>query len=315
VSVAALGLGTPGEVAQTFAALRCPPPEFAGPTAAESDFVATIVAAPGLTAPVFTPAVVDPVPAAGEGRVGAAAARVAAGGADGGAWGAVSSCPVTGRPAVAGSASGPLALAGPAAVEPDVVPPSFGAASVAVPVLTVAVRTVTASRAPKAVAPNGGGGDIASLSGVTRTHRVPTVAGAAAEALPTGPPAVVEPDGAGPAGPAEVAGGGQPGEVSGGVVAAGRLGAVGRVWVDVCVSRGAGRVLVACGVSRFVMVVPPRCAGVPNALWRCAGYARFERAEPQSGVMSLERGGTGRGRGFRRTVLAAMIGSSIVNPR
>jgi hypothetical protein len=220
--------------------------------------------------------------------------------------------PVSAAPAVVASAAG---TSFPVAVAP-VVP------VLTVPVLAVVVRAVDAFRAPNAVALSGLGADIALLSGVTRIQvfadGAPGVVGPPAEG-----PAVVEPDRWGPTvvdsgatepdGAAVPVGGGQPGEASG-TVASDGLGAGGLV----SAVRGPGRVLVACGVSRFVMVVPPRCAGVPNALRRCAGYARYRGRQTELGGMSLERGsreGSARGGGFRRTASAAMIGASIVNPR
>jgi hypothetical protein len=215
--------------------------------------------------------------------------------------------PVSAAPAVVASAAG---TSFPVAVAP------------VAPVLTAPVLAVDAFRAPNAVALSGLGADIALLSGVTRIQvfadGAPGVVGPPAEG-----PAVVEPDRWGPTvvdsgatepdGAAVPVGGGQPGEASG-TVASDGLGAGGLV----SAVRGPGRVLVACGVSRFVMVVPPRCAGVPNALRRCAGYARYRGRQTELGGMSLERGsreGSARGGGFRRTASAAMIGASIVNPR
>ncbi|MET8136113.1 hypothetical protein ABZV24_29910 [Streptomyces sp. NPDC005251] len=209
-----------------------------------------------------------------------------------------------------------FARAAPPVVAPAGVTSFFVVADPVVPVRTVVVRTVRAFRAPNAVALSGLGADIALLSGVTRIHWV-FAGGAAAVVAPAavewdrwGPTAVAR-DAAEFDGAAVPVGGGQPGEVPGAMASDGGLGAGGRV----SVGRGPGRVLVACGVSRFVMVVPPRCAGVPNALRRCAGYARSGGGETELGGMSLERVGAARGGGFRRTASAAMIGASIVNPR
>jgi hypothetical protein len=111
----------------------------------------------------------------------------------------------------------------------------FLAATRMAPIRTVSVFTVGASRASGSEAPGGVGAGIALLSGVTRIHPSSADAGlAGAEA------AVVEPDRP----PGEV-----PGPLSSDVRwAGGRVSAV----------RGPGRVPAACGVSRFVMVVPPR---------------------------------------------------------
>ncbi|MEU6276385.1 hypothetical protein ABZ871_28835 [Streptomyces populi] len=119
----------------------------------------------------------------------------------------------------------------------------FLAATRMAPIRTMGVLTVGASRESRASgseAPGGVGAGIALLSGVTRIH--PSSADAVpAGAVPAGAvPAVVEPDRP----PGEV-----PGPLSSDVRwAGGRVSAV----------RGPGRVPAACGVSRFVMVVPPR---------------------------------------------------------
>ncbi|MFF0137623.1 hypothetical protein ACFYRN_14455 [Streptomyces sp. NPDC005227] len=53
---------------------------------------------------------------------------------------------------------------------------------------------------------------------------------------------------------------------------AGRTGAAGAAPDGVRrTALGPGRASPACGVSRSVMAVPPRCADAPHALWRCAG--------------------------------------------
>ncbi|WP_406838638.1 hypothetical protein ACICHK_25050 [Streptomyces sp. AHU1] len=111
----------------------------------------------------------------------------------------------------------------------------FLAATRMAPIRTVSVFTVGASRASGSEAPGGVGAGIALLSGVTRIHP------SSADAVPAGAEAAaVEPDRP----PGEV-----PGPSSSDVRwAGGRVSAV----------RGPGRVPAACGVSRFVMVVPPR---------------------------------------------------------
>ncbi|MGW7613989.1 hypothetical protein ACWGKW_43555 [Streptomyces sp. NPDC054766] len=285
-------------MAQTFEALTGMAPAFPEPVAPES-----VAPEPGFVAPVFaarvprslgsaTPTSVArafPVPAAGAGRVAVTSALLA----------------VMARVAVTAASSRPV-FAASAVVAPAAGTSFSAAAAWAVPVRTVVDRTVGGFRAPNAVVLGGSGADIALLSGVTRIQRVSAGEASVAVASAAEDPAVVEPDRWGPTvmervaaeldGAAVPVGGGQPGEASG-TVASDGLGAGGRVSVD----RGPGRVLVACGVSRFVMVVPPRCAGVPNALWRCAGYARYRGRQTELGGMSLERGSTRR-RGARGRV-------------
>jgi hypothetical protein len=261
-----------------------------------------MVVGPAFAEPAPAPAPASaPAPAltAGAGRVavptlGAAAFPAPADGAD---PGAVTSA----LPAVVASA----------VADAVAVAACFVVAALAVPGPTVLMLTVGASRASSAVVLSGVGADIARLSGVTRIHRESAGVAPAAEAPTVAEPDRWEPTAVERGGAAGPAGGGQPGEAPGVMASDGGLGAGGRV----SAGRGPGRVLVACGVSRFVMVVPPRCAGVPNALRRCAGYARSEGRETDLVGMSLERGSTARGGGFRRTASAAMIGASIVNPR
>ncbi|WRZ90974.1 hypothetical protein OHB54_18990 [Streptomyces sp. NBC_01007] len=282
-----------GAVAQIFEALAGMTPAFPEPVAPES-----VDPEPGFVAPVFaarvpralgsaTPTSVArafPVPVAGAGRGAVTSALLA----------------VMARAAVTAASARPVLAASAVGTSFSVV------AAGVVPVRTVVVRTVGEFRAPDAVVLGGLGADIALLSGVTRIQRVSVGEASVAVASAAEDPAVVEPDRWEPTvmervaaeldGAAVPVGGGQPGEASG-TVASDGLGAGGRV----SVGRGPGRVLVACGVSRFVMVVPPRCAGVPNALWRCAGYARYRGRQTELGGMSLERG-SARRRGARGRV-------------
>ncbi|MGW3914990.1 hypothetical protein ACWEBX_26195 [Streptomyces sp. NPDC005070] len=98
---------------------------------------------------------------------------------------------------------------------------------------------------------SGTGAGIALLSGLTRIHRV--IAGAVRAAGGAADSAAAE---------AVAAVGverGRSGEVPAPAVSEATRWAGGRV----SVGRGPGRVLVACGVSRFVMVVPPRVSRCP----------------------------------------------------
>ncbi|WP_329301389.1 hypothetical protein OG410_26255 [Streptomyces sp. NBC_00659] len=149
------------------------------------------------------------------------------------------------RAVVAAEAPAPRARApapAPAVDLPGEGAQTFAALSGVVPAFPAAVAplrgpgarlpVVPASSAPAPpVAAAGAGADIARLSGVTRIHPV------SADAVP-----------------AAVESGRRSGEVPGPVAPDDARWAGGRV----SAGRGPGRVLVACGVSRFVMVVPPR---------------------------------------------------------
>ncbi|MET7985677.1 MULTISPECIES: hypothetical protein [unclassified Streptomyces] len=115
-------------------------------------------------------------------------------------------------------------------VEPAAAGPGLLTVSRTAPVPMADVVTAGASWVSRAVALRGAGADIARLSGVTRIHR--SSAGAA---------------------PAAEGSGRRPGQASA-VASEAALWAGGRV----SAGRGPGRVPAACGVSRFVMVVPPR---------------------------------------------------------
>ncbi|MFD5634472.1 hypothetical protein ACFWJM_10065 [Streptomyces sp. NPDC127077] len=107
----------------------------------------------------------------------------------------------------------------------------FLAAARMAPMRAVGVLTVGASGASDAAVPGAVGDGIALLSGVTRIHPSSVAAGASAAAE---------------------------GRRSAAVSAPAASTAVRWAGGRVSVGRGPGRVLVACGVSRFVMVVPPR---------------------------------------------------------
>ncbi|MFE2537435.1 hypothetical protein [Streptomyces sp. NPDC059371] len=137
------------------------------------------------------------------------------------------------------------------------VPDFTGAGTRASPVLTAGVRTVGASWVPDPAVSSGAGAGIALLSGLTRIHRLVTAgavraAGDAADSVAAEVVAAAEAVGA--VAVVGVASGRRSGEVPAPAASEATRWAGGRV----SVGRGPGRVLVACGVSRFVMVVPPR---------------------------------------------------------